>query len=222
MNVLTPLQREFLARFFAGANAQKFYLTGGGALAEFYLGHRLSRDIDLFTQDKQAWQEIEPDLKTASDKAGALLNFKPAMEENELHRAFVQLPGESMLKIDLVRDSPPYFGKPVTQPDGVIVDSLENIAVGKLLALYGRAYPRDFVDIYFLLKEGWDFRRLVTLGKEKDPGLFEHYLAEMLRQVLRIPQEDLPIMLKPLDLEEMKAFYLKLADDLLKAEKANV
>lgn len=34
---------------------------------------------------------------------------------------------------------------------GLPVDSLEDIAVGKLLALFGRADPKDFVDLYFLL-----------------------------------------------------------------------
>ncbi len=96
----------------------------------------------------------------------------------------------------------------------MIVDSLENIAVGKLLALYGRAYPRDFVDIYFLLNGGQEFHRLVALAKEKDPGVIEHYLAGMVRQVVKLQDKHLPPLLKPLDLEHMKQFFLKLADDL--------
>lgn len=96
----------------------------------------------------------------------------------------------------------------------MIVDSLENIAVGKLLALYGRAYPRDFVDVYFLINSGWDLGKLITLGKEKDPGLIEIYLAGMFRQISKLEAQYLPDMLKSLDLERMKQFFLKLADEL--------
>ena len=214
MNVLTPAQRAFLSKFFDGENARAFYLTGGGALAEFYLEHRLSQDIDLFTQDRKAWEAIESDLKAAAEAVGASFEFKASKEQNELHRAFIQVPGEAKLKIDLVRDAPPHFGELNVQPDGIIVDALENIAVGKLLALYGRGYPRDFVDLYFLLNYGLDIDRLLVLGKEKDPGLFEFYLAGMMQQVVEIESDDLPPMLKPLDLESMKQFFLALAGKL--------
>ena len=35
---------------------KKFYLAGGTALAEFYLQHRLSEDLDFFTEK----QEVNP------------------------------------------------------------------------------------------------------------------------------------------------------------------
>ncbi|HOU15285.1 MAG TPA: hypothetical protein PKZ84_19435 [Anaerolineae bacterium] len=39
---LSPLQADFLARFFATDTGQRFFLTGGTALAAFYLHHRNS------------------------------------------------------------------------------------------------------------------------------------------------------------------------------------
>ena len=48
---LTPLQKTFLTRFFATDVGQRFFLTGGTALAAFHLHHRLSVDLDLFTLD---------------------------------------------------------------------------------------------------------------------------------------------------------------------------
>jgi hypothetical protein len=47
--LLTPLQRSFLTLFSRLADKDQFYLTGGTALVEYYLGHRLSFDLDLFT-----------------------------------------------------------------------------------------------------------------------------------------------------------------------------
>ncbi|MEW5692252.1 MAG: nucleotidyl transferase AbiEii/AbiGii toxin family protein [Candidatus Hydrogenedentota bacterium] len=32
---------------------QKFYLTGGTALSEFYLKHRISEDLDFFCENEE-------------------------------------------------------------------------------------------------------------------------------------------------------------------------
>ena len=50
-SLLTPLQRRVLTSFFQkGLGERGFYLTGGTALAEFYLHHRYSDDLDFFTR----------------------------------------------------------------------------------------------------------------------------------------------------------------------------
>ncbi len=51
--LLTPLQKEFMSVFSRIPDQEHFYLTGGTALSEFYLGHRLSFDLDLFTSDQE-------------------------------------------------------------------------------------------------------------------------------------------------------------------------
>ena len=56
---LTPLQSEFLTRFFATDTGQYFFLTGGTALAVFHLHHRVSVDLDLFTLNDLALREGE-------------------------------------------------------------------------------------------------------------------------------------------------------------------
>ena len=44
---LRPLQQKFLQAFFS--KEKRFFLSGGAALAGFYLGHRETHDLDLFT-----------------------------------------------------------------------------------------------------------------------------------------------------------------------------
>ncbi|MCI0519819.1 MAG: nucleotidyl transferase AbiEii/AbiGii toxin family protein, partial [Chloroflexi bacterium] len=51
MNVNFDLQDRFLERFFASPIGERFYLTGGTALARFYFNHRESLDLDLFTNE---------------------------------------------------------------------------------------------------------------------------------------------------------------------------
>ncbi len=55
-SVLTETQARFLEAFFAGeqADTDAFYLSGGTALAEYYLQHRQSDDLDFFTRQVAA------------------------------------------------------------------------------------------------------------------------------------------------------------------------
>src|SRR3989344_5089593 len=60
--ILTPKQLDFLE--FVQKEPfliKNFYWTGGTALSEFYLKHRLSEDIDLFIEKK----EVDPKLTDA-------------------------------------------------------------------------------------------------------------------------------------------------------------
>jgi len=116
---------------------------------------------------------------------------------------------EPALKVDLVRDVDVQFGT-CREIEGIVVDAEENIAVNKVLSVFGRTESKDFVDLYFLLQAGHDFRHLVALARQKDTGLSEFWLAGMLREVTRL--KDLPQMLKPLTLEELQSFFLELAD----------
>lgn len=47
--ILTPGQQAILHLLGHVPDITHFYLTGGTALAEFYMGHRRSFDLDLFT-----------------------------------------------------------------------------------------------------------------------------------------------------------------------------
>ena len=49
LGILFPLQRRILVAIASVPDMEQFYLAGGTALAEFYLGHRRSYDLDLFT-----------------------------------------------------------------------------------------------------------------------------------------------------------------------------
>ena len=57
--ILTNEQQKILD-LIAGNNylRSKFYFTGGTALSEVYLRHRLSEDLDIFSQEKFDEEEI--------------------------------------------------------------------------------------------------------------------------------------------------------------------
>ena len=66
MDVLTPFQGSFLKAFSKTPLNNLFYLTGGTALAAFYLEHRLSDDLGFFTNDSKAIHQVPDILKKIS------------------------------------------------------------------------------------------------------------------------------------------------------------
>lgn len=209
-SILSPLQQDFLRLFFAGSAGQAFFLTGGTALAEFYLRHRYSEDIDLFTLDDEAFTLASDSLPAIAVALGG--THEERVATIHFRQVFIRVPGQPELKLDLVREVGPQFGEPQCF-SGIIVDSLLNVAVNKVRTLFGRAAAKDFVDLYFLLRAGFDLDELMELAKEKDPGFTEFYFAGMLREVRRV--QHLPRMIKPLTVAELQAFFTPLAEQIM-------
>ena len=219
MNVLTPLQRDFLYSFFAQPASAPFALTGGTALAAFHLHHRVSEDVDLFAvaplhDDELKYCEVLDFGQRAALATG--LSIRAMCEHREptmlFHQVFLTRGNEPRLKIDMVRDPGPLFGE-VLVFDGIRVQSVLDIAVGKVTAVLGRLAARDYVDLYFLLQSGFEFERLLELAKQKDLGLNEFYLGQAMKAVEKLSLADMPKMIKPIDLDEMKQFFVALAED---------
>lgn len=209
-SILTPLQRDFLRAFFAHSPGQTFFLTGGTALAEFYLHHRYSEDVDLFTLERDSLDAMERDLPNIAAEIGCTWSQK--IKVVDFRSVILQRPSEPSLKIDLVRDVGPQFGEH-RRFGNIVVDSQLNIAVNKLTALFGRAAPKDFVDLYFILKQGTRLDELMEFAKEKDPGFSGFYLAGMMWEIEK--DRALPRMIQPITIEELRAFFIPLAEQLM-------
>ena len=213
---LTPLQASVLESFFAAAAGQQFYLTGGTALAAFHLHHRASVDLDLFTLDDLALREADILLPQLAASMNCRLG---AMRRTEHYReVFLEPETGDPLKIDMVRDFGPQYGEHIRLGQ-VIVDSIENIGANKLTAILGRTEPKDFVDLYFILRAGYSFDDLLAKAQTKDLGLHPFYLAGSLRQVRNFRR--LPTTTPPLTLSELQYDMLVLADRLLDQEQPN-
>jgi predicted nucleotidyltransferase component of viral defense system len=217
MSILTPLQKEFLKQFprsYLGSNF--FFLTGGTALAEFYLHHRRSQDLDFFTLDQNlSFDVVNAEILKLANKMSLKIEHQIT---SPTFLQYILTRNHQTLKIDMVKDVPIHFGE-VKTVDGLMVDSLENIAVGKLLAIFGRADAKDFIDLYFLLERDkkFEFDPLFEMARKKDLGLHEMYLAQMIYQVEKI--DIFPETIKPFNEQELKDFFLQLSEDLLKRIK---
>ena len=57
--ILNSFQKKTLDVFKKTSLSKKFYLSGGTALAEVYLHHRYSEDLDFFTSEELNFNELE-------------------------------------------------------------------------------------------------------------------------------------------------------------------
>ncbi len=208
--VLTVFQDRFLRRFFASQAGRHFFLTGGTALSAFYFQHRRSLDLDLFTTDDRAMLEVGPWVfQVAGEIGGRVIRTR----RTEFYRELIlEEPGGLPLRVDLVRGFGPLFGERKAV-EGIVVDSVENIAANKIAAILGRTEAKDFVDLYVVLQAGYSFEDLFAKAQQKDAGLLPFYFAGALLQVQHLWH--LPELLKPLSLEELRTFFVALADRLL-------
>jgi predicted nucleotidyltransferase component of viral defense system len=205
--ILNQLQSDLLVAFFDLPLADRFVLTGGTALAVYYLHHRLSEDLDLFTLDRDAFEQASVTVRSLAEALDATCDDRRLSPH--LHQAFFSRESEQV-KLDIVLDVGPWFGTPQNF-DGIRVDALENIAANKIVATFGRATPRDFTDLYFILNETTlSLDTLLDMAKQKDTGLNEFYLAGWIHQ--EAPKlRTLPPMVKTLDTETLKQFCEELA-----------
>lgn len=129
---------------------ENFYLTGGTALAAFYLGHRYSEDLDFFSEKEFDNLGIDIFLKKIQSRVGyAKVDFQKSLNRNLF---FLIFGDGKVLKTEFT-----FF--PFTRIEravdrlGLQVDSLLDIGVNKLFTIYQRTQARDFIDLYFICKE---------------------------------------------------------------------
>ena len=212
MDLLTPLQHKLLAEIGESPLKDEFFLTGGTALAALYLHHRYSVDLDLFTENPAAVAQVVPTMQEIADRLELEITFTRTL--GTFLEAFVASLDGERVEFDFAQDSP-YRLEPIRfDPElRLAVDNPTDIACNKLSALFDRAEPKDFVDVYFIVREFLPFEQLVTLARRKHVGMDDYWLAMALAQVEKISV--LPRMVKPLSLDELEAFFLARAKELM-------
>lgn len=186
----------------------RFYFTGGTALSLFYLQHRYSDDLDLFSSEKYNNQVIFTLMKEWGRKHKFTFQSRFAEVVYIFNLVF---PNRKTLKVD--------FGYyPYKQMDKrkeverFQIDSLLDIATNKLLSVNQRDDVKDFVDLYFLKDKFtfWDLMPRVKMkfNMEVDPLL-------LAADLLKVEDFDyLPKMIKPLKLIDLKQFFRQRAKEI--------
>lgn len=198
--------------FFETPFASLFFLTGGTALATFYLKHRESQDLDFFSLTPFDTLALRTTMQELAEKSHAKMTVN--VRSQTYNEVFLENKNEGWTqKIDIVQEQPKHFGK-IQTIDNIKVDSLINIATNKILAIFGRLEPKDYIDLYMILtKTDLQFDVMFKLAKQKDTGLSEFYFANTIVEVEKF--HILPKIKIPFDMHEFVNFYTNLSHKLL-------
>lgn len=149
--------------------SKEYYLAGGTAIA-LYIGHRRSIDFDLFTDKPIKRKNIRNNI----EKLNLTL-------QTVLYEAFDQL----HLIINSVKVTffnYPYKIEPMEQlltekNNNIIkIPSLLDLSAMKAFTLGGRAKWKDYVDLYFILKNYFTLEEITNRAKD----IFGNYFNEKL------------------------------------------
>lgn len=212
--IITPIQREILNIISGLPDQEQFYLTGGTALAEFYLGHRLSFDLDFFTKEEKLIMSFSYLL----EKAPSQKEFQISITRRfATFVEFIFKKGEEATRVDLALDAPFCFEPPILSEYGVLVNGYKDLIIDKVLAYYGRFEPRDAVDLFFILQKE-NFNNLFSLAAKKDQGFDLYWFAVALKRADEFPDElgRWPVkMLIPFEVTKLKDLFRETTTQIL-------
>ena len=115
-------------------------LAGGTGLA-LQIGHRISVDLDFFTQKAFSVEKVFQEMK--------LRNLNPKVLEESEGSLTVTIDGT---KMSMFRYPYP-FVEEIKETHGVPVAGVIDIATMKIIAISQRGAKRDFIDLYFVLQD---------------------------------------------------------------------
>jgi hypothetical protein len=161
---LLPLVQSF---------SKEFYLVGGTAIA-LQIGHRKSIDFDLFSGTSINRERIKKKIVASGH------DFQVIFEDaDQLHGV--------INNVRLTFYEYPYPIQTEVQFEDVVkMPSLLTLAAMKAFALGKRAKWKDYVDMYFLLKEHFTLDQIAAHAEQIFGGMFN---AKLLRQQLTYYQD---------------------------------
>lgn len=189
----------------------RFYLTGGTALAEFYLHHRLSEDLDFFTEQEFDPQSISVLFKKIQKTAGiTTIEYQQSFNRNLFFLS---------TDTDVIKTEFTYF--PFTRIEQkkkighLFIDSLIDIATNKVFTIYQNPRARDFIDLYLILKRNPAFSldALISMATSK----FDTHIdpIQLGAQYVRVKEiKDYPRMIEKIDESVWQDFFVQEAEKL--------
>jgi predicted nucleotidyltransferase component of viral defense system len=143
-----------MVRFLQESELLKNHILVGGTALALQLGHRISKDIDLFSLNEQDNDAILLFLKNNFEHI-EVLNNNP-----NILQIFT-----NNIKIDIISAKGLLLEKPVTDC-GITVCHKKDIAGMKLWTITSRKEAKDYIDICYLLRE-YTLKELFSIFKNK-------------------------------------------------------
>lgn len=174
---------------------KKLRLVGGTALA-LQIGHRKSIDIDLFG-------EVTGDEYELMNQINAISTVTILNKTKNINIFLI-----NNIKVDIVNYPYPWLSPPILSNDLKLASS-KDISAMKLSAVTGRGTKKDFIDLFFLLKE-YKLEEILKLYNEKYPDGSEFLVLKSLTYFNDAEEDESPVMLIPQDWSNVKKHIKKI------------
>jgi hypothetical protein len=200
---VSPATLELIKALQADYYFHDFLLAGGTGLS-LQIGHRISIDIDLFTRNSFNEQEYLEHLEKN-------YNFSLQYMHSNTLKGFI-----NGIYVDLLRHDYNRV-KPIVKAEGMSLYSKADIAAMKINVISGNGTRvKDFVDIYFLLKE-FSFDEIISFYTDKYSARNEFHAIKSLTYYGDIDETSLPNMVKEkeLTLDQVKKSINRHRDEFL-------
>ena len=196
-----PATLAILKRIMLMPILKSFNLVGGTALS-LQIGHRVSVDLDLFSNND-------------FDNAAIIQALEPQGNLIVLvdNPPFLQMRLDDV-KIDMLK-YPYAFVQEYKEIEGVRLVSIETIATMKLLAIARRGAKKDFFDIYFLL-ERYSLAQLLAQFEETLPNIDTFHIVKSMTYFGDADEEVNPKMLIKVSWQTVKKTIEKKVEAYLK------
>jgi Nucleotidyl transferase AbiEii toxin, Type IV TA system len=196
-NILSNEQKELLP--FVQSFKREFYLVGGTAIS-LHIGHRTSIDFDLFKFSNISKTKIDKQLRAFGWDYQLIFTDSQSFHivVNEVKMTFFQFP----------------FKVPTNaQFESIKMPDLLHLAAMKAYALGRRAKWKDYVDLYFILKDHHSFEDITVVSKTLFGNLFsEKLFRQQLCYFKDIDyREEVDYLIAPISDEEIKSFLINIA-----------
>lgn len=162
-NITDALLKQCLLILMKAAELKQFKLVGGTALS-LQLGHRLSVDIDLFTDAAYGsvdFNAIESFLKSNFPYVDGDFGQNPGMGKSYL----IGNDRYNAVKLDLYYSMDPFFQDLIEQ-DGVRMATIEEIIAMKVDVIQRGGRKKDFWDLHEVL-ERYSISAMIALHRQR-------------------------------------------------------
>lgn len=194
LDVLPDDSKEVISILESLSITRQFYLAGGTGSA-LYLGHRLSGDLDFFTYDNFD----EPLLISKLSEIG-----KFHLEQRS-EQTVIGILNNTKLAFFGYR-YPLLF--PLEKIKGINIANLIDIACMKVDAISSRGSKRDFIDVYFIAMVA-PLPKILSSFENKYASINYNmmHIKKSLVYFLDAEDDPMPVMIKPVDWDEIKLFF---------------
>jgi len=185
---LTDFQRA-VCRVIAAARIAggEKYVAGGSVLNELLQARRVSHDLDLFHDTRDALLSAWQGDRTALESAGYVVRV--LREYASFFEAEVRKGGDSVI-LQWAQDSAYRFFPLVEHADFGVTLHPFDLATNKVLALVGRLEVRDWIDVMKCHESLQPFGYLAWAASGKDPGVNPAFILEQASRSAHYTREE--------------------------------